>query len=227
MTAVLVGRRLRVCALLLAAATGALIFILAGTTAKAALAAGLLVGILCFCSRTRVAHAAAIISVFVIITAPLTFARLGWLPVLTETADAVKLSAGHRLWIWSFAGDHIAQRPLAGWGLDSSRSIPGGKDLVRPDEIWLPLHPHNAPLQLWLELGVPGAVLFALIVALAWWVLTNAPWPPLFFAAAGGSLTTAFVGCFATYGIWQEWWLGTLWFSLFLVSVIAQRERRL
>jgi len=222
MTAVLVGRRLRVCALLLAAATGALIFILAGTTAKAALAAGLLVGILCFCSRTRVAHAAAIISVFVIITAPLTFARLGWLPVLTETADAVKLSAGHRLWIWSFAGDHIAQRPLAGWGLDSSRSIPGGKDLVRPDESWLPLHPHNAPLQLWLELGVPGAVLFALVVAYVWHALAVAPWSPIFGAVAGASLTSALIACVAAYGIWQEWWIGVLWFLLFGVLVTAR-----
>jgi hypothetical protein len=32
----------------------------------------------------------------------------------------------------------------------------------------------------------------------------------------------AFVGGFATYGIWQEWWLGTLSFSLFLVLVMAR-----
>jgi O-antigen ligase len=84
------------------------------------------------------------------------------------------------------------------------------------------LHPHNAPLQLWLELGVPGAALFAFGVALVWRALAHAGWPPLFFAAAGGGLTIAFVGCFATYGIWQEWWLGTLWFSLFLVLVMAR-----
>ena len=93
-------------------------------------------------------------SALIIITAPITFARLGSLAALTETADAVKLSAGHRLWIWSFAGDRIAERPLTGWGLDASRSIPGGKDPIRPGETWLPLHPHNASLQLWLELGI-------------------------------------------------------------------------
>jgi exopolysaccharide production protein ExoQ len=88
------------------------------------------------------------------------------------------------------------------------------------------LHPHNAPLQLWLELGVPGAALFAFGVALVWRALAHAGWPPLFFAAAGGSLTIAFVGCFATYGIWQEWWLGTLWFSLFLVLIMARAVGR-
>jgi O-antigen ligase len=222
MTAVLVRRSLPVCALLLATVTGALIFILAGTTAKGALAAGLLVGFLCFRSRTRAAHAAAIISVLVIITAPLTFAQFGSLPVLTETADGVKLSAGHRLWIWSFAGDRIAERPLSGWGLDSARSIPGGKDLIRPGESWLPLHPHNAPLQLWLELGVPGAVLFALMVAYVWHALAIAPWSPMFGAAAGASLTSALIACVAAYGIWQEWWLGVLWFSLFGVLATAR-----
>ena len=222
MTAVLLGRSLPVSAGFLAAATGTTIFVLAGTTAKAALAAALPIGLLFYLSRARVAHTAAVISVLVITTAPLTFGRLGRLPVLTETADEVKLSAGHRLWIWSFAGDRIAERPLAGWGLDSSRSIPGGKDLIRSGESWLPLHPHNTPLQLWLELGAPGAVLFALLVAYVWHLLTMAPWSRVLGAAAGGSLAIALTACVASYGIWQEWWLGTLWFSLFGVLVMAR-----
>jgi len=222
MTAVLVSRGLPICALLLATATGAMIFILAGTTAKTALATGVAIALLLYLSRWRTAHAAAVISVLVIITAPLTFARVGWFPVLTEAADAVKLSAGHRLWIWSFAGDRIAERPLAGWGLDASRSIPGGKDPIRPGETWLPLHPHNAPLQLWLELGVPGAVLFALLVAYVWHALAIVPWSRMFGAATGGSLAVAMIACIAAYGIWQEWWLGELWFSLFGVLVMAR-----
>ena len=86
----------------------------------------------------------------------------------------------------------------------------------------MPLHPHNAALQFWLELGVPGVVLFALLIALAWRALARAAWPRLFVAAAAASLTIGLVGCFATYGIWQEWWLGTLWFSLFLVLTMAR-----
>ena len=53
----------------------------------------------------------------------------------------------------------------------------------------MPLHPHNAALQVWLELGAPGAVLFALLVALVWNALARVEWPPLFAAAAGASLT--------------------------------------
>ena len=223
--AVLVCRGQAIFALLLAAVTAATIYALVGTAAKAVLIAGLPMGLLLYRSRARVARAAAVISVVAIITAPLTFARLERLPGLLETADVVKLSVGHRPLIWSFAGDRIAERALVGWGLDASRAIPGGEDLIRTGETWLPLHPHNAALQLWLELGVPGAVLFALLVAIAWLALSNAEWPRLFAGAAGASLTIALVGCFATYGMWQEWWLGTLWFSLFLILAMARVAR--
>jgi exopolysaccharide production protein ExoQ len=224
-SAMLACRGRKLWAMLLAAATAVTVFALAGTAAKAVLLAGLPMGPLLYRSRSLVARAAAVISIVVIVAAPLSFARLAWLPALSETADSLKFSAGHRLLIWSFAGDRIAERPLGGWGLDSSRAIPGGRDPIRFDETWLPLHPHNAPLQLWLELGVPGAVLFALLVAFAWVALARAEWPPLFAAAVGASLTCAFVGCFATFGIWQEWWLGTLWFSLFLILVMAKVVR--
>lgn len=224
-SAVLFSLRQPVLGVLLVVVTAATVCVLVGTAAKAVLIAGLPIGLLLYRSRRRVAHAAAVISLVAIITAPLTFARLERLSGLSETADIVKLSAGHRLLIWSFAGDRIAERALAGWGLDASRAIPGGEDPIRAGETWMPLHPHNAALQQWLELGVPGALLFALLVGLAWSALACVEWPPLFAAAAGASLTTAFVGCFATYGIWQEWWLGVLWFSFFLILVMARVVR--
>jgi O-antigen ligase len=207
---------------LLAAAGAATVGALAGTAAKTALAAGVAIALLCYSWRARVAQVAAVLSVLVIITAPLTFARLEQASDFVETADAIKFSAGHRLLIWSFVGDRIAEHPLVGWGIDSSRAIPGGRDPIAPGETWLPLHPHNTPLQLWLELGVPGAVLFALLTGYVWLALGRAEWPRVFAAAAGGSLATAIVASFATYGIWQEWWQGALWFSLFLVLVMAR-----
>lgn len=219
---VLVCRGQVIFALIMTTMTAATIYALSGTAAKAALAAGLPMGVLLYLWQVRAAHVAAVISVLIIITAPLTFARFAQLPLLAETADAVKLSAGHRLLIWSFVGDRIGERTLTGWGLDASRAMPGGKDPIRPGQTWMPLHPHNAALQLWLELGVPGAVLFALLVAVAWQALAAAAWPRLFAAAAGASLAIALIACFASYGIWEEWWLGTLWFSLFAIIVMAR-----
>jgi O-antigen ligase len=221
-TALLISLGQAIFATLLAAVTAVTVYELAGTAAKLVMLAGLAMGLLLYRARPVVAGVALAISVVAIIAAPLTFARLERLPGLGETADSFKISVGHRLLIWSFAGDRIAERPLTGWGLDASRAIPGGDDPIRPGEPWMPLHPHNAALQVWLELGAPGAVLFALLVALVWGVLARAEWPPLFAAGAGGSLTIAFVGCFGTYGIWQEWWLGTLSLSLFLVLVMGR-----
>jgi len=41
-------------------------------------------------------------------------------------------------------------------------------------------------------------------------------------AAAGGSLTGAAIAAMGAYGIWQEWWIGTLWFSVFYILVMAR-----
>jgi exopolysaccharide production protein ExoQ len=221
-SAMLLCRRQMISALMLVAITATVIYTLAGTAAKGALLAALPAGVAVYASRAGVARVAAAASVLVIVTAPLTFARLAQAPVFAEAADTVKLSAGHRLFIWSFAGDRIAERALTGWGLDASRAMPGGGDPIRPGQTWMPLHPHNAPLQLWLELGVPGAVVFALLVALAWLALAKADWPRPFGAAAGASLMAALVASFASYGIWEEWWLSTLWFALFAIIVMGR-----
>jgi hypothetical protein len=65
-------------------------------------------------------------------------------------------------------------------------------------------------------------VLFALLVAQAWCSLAVAPWPRLFTAASGASLAIALIASCTTYGIWQEWWLGTLWLTLFVILVMAR-----
>jgi O-antigen ligase len=221
-SAVLISLGQTILAMLLAAVTAVTVYGLAGTSAKVVLLAGLAMGLLLYRARPIVAGGTLVISFIAFIAAPLTFARLERLPGLGEMADSFKISAGHRLLIWSFAGDRIAERPVTGWGLDSSRAIPGGDDPIRPRESWMPLHPHNAALQVWLELGAPGAALFALMAAIAWGALARVEWPPMFAAAAGACLTIASVGCFTTYGIWQEWWIGTLSFSFFLVLVMAR-----
>jgi O-antigen ligase len=48
----------------------------------------------------------------------------------------------------------------------------------------MPLHPHDSALQVWLELGAPGAVMVALLVAVLWLRLGRADWPRLYRAAA-------------------------------------------
>jgi O-antigen ligase len=209
-------------AVVVAGVMPAAVLTLADTTAKAALALSLPVAALLYFRRRAVAHIAAALSIVVILSAPMTLPRLARLPSVFATVDAFKDSAGHRLLIWSFTGDRIAGRPVLGWGLDAARAIPGGKDEIRPGQEWLPLHPHDAALQVWLELGAPGAALFALLVGLLWLRLGEVAWPPLYAAASGGSLAAALVIAFSSWGIWQEWWLGTIGLAMFMTLVMAR-----
>jgi exopolysaccharide production protein ExoQ len=90
-------------------------------------------------------------------------------------------SAYHRIMIYQFSTSKILERPIAGWGMDSSRSIPGGekravtitcnnpvRNILTKLNIGgnLPLHPHNAAIQIWLELGLIGALCLAATVLL-------------------------------------------------------------
>jgi exopolysaccharide production protein ExoQ len=213
------GPALGLIALIVMAATVAL---LDGAAAKLALLVSLPVAALLYWRRSAIAHTAAVVAMLGILFAPLTLPQLVHIPRVFAAVDAVKDSAGHRLLIWRFTGKRIAERPVFGWGLDSARAIPGGAVEVRPAQAQLPLHPHDAALQLWLELGAPGAVLFALFVGLLWLWLAEVPWPPLYAAAAGGSLAAATVIAFTAWGIWQEWWLGTLGLALFAVLAMAR-----
>lgn len=205
----------------LIAASGA-VFVLEDASAKAALVAAVPVAAVAFWRTRHLARVAAVLSVLFILTVPLTLTKLAGVPGLVAAADSFKISAGHRLLVWSFVGERIAERPLLGWGLDSSRAIPGGNVEARLGQNWLPLHPHNAPLQVWLELGAPGAMLFADLVALFWLRLDRLGAPRLYAAAAAGALAATLAPEFAAYGVWQEWWIGTLALALFLVLVMAR-----
>jgi O-antigen ligase len=214
------GRRLLAAAAAIAMAGG--VCLLDGTTAKVALALSLPLAALCYAERRAVARIAAALSVLAIVAAPFTLPQLARFPGVFAAVDSFKESAGHRLLIWSFAGDRIAERPFVGWGLDAARAIPGGKDEIRPGESWLPLHPHDAALQLWLELGSPGAALLALLVGWLWLRLADAPWPRVYTAAVGGSLCASLAASFSAWGIWQEWWIGTLALALFTMIAMGR-----
>jgi exopolysaccharide production protein ExoQ len=130
--------------------------------------------------------------------------------------------------IWQFTAESIAVRPVAGWGLNASRSIPGGTDEVSPGTNRLPLHPHNAILQWWLELGAVGAAIgTALIVSVVFRAgqIGGVAGPdaagPAALAATASALTVALV----SYGIWQSWWIATLWLATTFTAAVGGAKR--
>jgi O-antigen ligase len=223
LTAMLIERRRPWLAALAAAVIALTIGVLVGTTAKIGIAAAIAAATLLYLARRPVARLAAVVSVVAILTAPLTFPELTEVPAVHDWAASYwKFSVRHRLEIWWFTGNRIAEHPLLGWGLDSARAIPGGSDPTPEGPPWLPLHPHNGALQIWLELGLPGALLFAGFNAWLWLRLGAVGWLRLFAAAAGGSLCAAQLIGVAAYGIWEEWWIGTQFMALFLILVMGR-----
>jgi O-antigen ligase len=220
--ATLVLRRQVMLAALLAVLTATVILLLVGEAARTAFVAGIAGAALIFWWRRRLARMAALISAAVVLAAPLVFPLLIRLGPAARWAHEIKFSLWHRLEIWSFVGARIAERPWLGWGFDSSRAIPGGSALTPEGVPFLPLHPHNVILQIWLELGLPGAAMFALFLVRLWLALALAPWPRLYAAAAGGSLLSALVVSLGSYGLWQEWWIGSEFLAVFLVLVMAR-----
>lgn len=177
------------------------------------------------------------------------------LPPTQESADWEWLpsSAHHRLTIWAFTARHIVEHPLFGWGFDGSRAIPDGKTQLpvvrlkgcrgkgipidipgvsRPVPadcvVWeeqLPLHPHDGWLQIWLELGAVGAVLTAVLL---WRIidrLRRMPAEPVMMASAAAAIVAGLVISSVSFGVWQSWWLSTLWVAAALTIPVLTPPR--
>jgi O-antigen ligase len=140
---------------------------------------------------------------------------LMWLVKRSGDVEAMQAalppSWSQRLGYWSHAADWIGDKPLQGWGLDASRMFAPG----------IQLHPHDDALQVWLELGLVGAV-----AAAAFWGLTLArlsrPTRDLTTAATAASLAAYLLFGGVNFGVWQEWWLALG----ALVAVLVALHRR-
>lgn len=109
---------------------------------------------------------------------------------------SLPLSWSERMGYWMYATGRIGEHPWRGWGLDSSRAF----------SPYIQLHPHNGPLQLWLELGLLGAVSAALIWIFAFRRLARDQRSLVAAATAGSAAVYLFFGAIS-FGVWQEWWL--------------------
>jgi O-antigen ligase len=126
---------------------------------------------------------------------------VAWLHKMTPASWDARLN------IWTFAADQIQHHPFRGWGLDASRTFGPA----------IPLHTHNAELQLWLELGAIGAALAGVFFCWLTYEVTRLSERSRGEAAmAAGALVSYLVIGALSFGVWQEWWL-----ALGAVTLIA------
>ena len=130
----------------------------------------------------------------------------------------------HRKIIWNYTTNRIKENYIFGKGLSSSRKIGEtdkiilekfsyihkNKTFYESRKIYpaIPLHPHNQTLQIWLELGFVGILIFLLLHLLLWKKIT------LYvkkYSYSDVFLISTFIGTFVinqiSFGLWQIWWL--------------------
>ncbi len=222
-TAWLWARGLRWKAFALPVALGVASLVLESAAATLGLAAGIAALLLAFSHRKAGLAIAIAAGVLAFVAMPFAAREMhghGW-----HKADWLAASAQHRIEIWDFAVQRIAERPLLGWGFDGSRHMQVFyPDLSSTGRELAALHPHSAPLQIMLELGAVGAVIALALLCLFAMRLDAAAGrtrlfgQPLFVAA----LAIASV----SHGAWQNWWLALLVSVALLLPLTASRDGR-
>ena len=128
-----------------------------------------------------------------------------------------------RLGIWQYSFEKAMESPLMGKGLDASRHIAPDPDAVWEDRRHVRLHPHNAALQIFLELGLVGFVFFAALIFHLGWQISSHTDPrqrALLMATLVSTLTIAS----SSYGVWQSWWMATLVLISFVTHLAFEKR---
>lgn len=135
-----------------------------------------------------------------VVAFPLLILGLNQLGVFGTSDAPIPASWEERLKIWSFSGEKIMEKPIWGWGMESSRYFAD-----------MPMsHPHNMSLQAWLELGVLGLVFLSIFWFKLFSAIKSNPDDKASFetfiqpfALAGAS--TFFIINALSYGLWRSW----------------------
>lgn len=141
--------------------------------------------------------------------------------ISTGAVEAFPLSWQMRIHTWDFVSARTLERPWFGWGMEASRAFTQQYALSIHTVDIVPLHPHNAPLQVWLETGVVGVGLVVLaLLVLAWRFLRQSPQESSSTIRAA-TLSAALGVALVSFGIWQEWWVVTLMLTAGLACLAA------
>ncbi|WP_417485331.1 O-antigen ligase family protein [Maricaulis salignorans] len=131
----------------------------------------------------------------------------GLIAVMPEgLRDSLPLSWVWRLEIWTYVSELIKDKPLFGYGLDASRPLNGEMELAGYQIEMLPMHPHNASLQIWLETGLIGATLLTCALVFLGGRIASASRLTRDQAMATSWVLVSYVSLVLfSYGVWQEW----------------------
>ena len=137
-------------------------------------------------------------------------------------ANIIPPSTLDRLEIWHRSAVAVIEQPVLGYGIGVSRYLPIPPELASLYKYFTvpTTHPHNAPIQIWLELGSIG---LGIMVLLIWFVCApmknlRGEYRVTVVAASAAIIFTGFV----SYGFWQETWLSIIGMTVILFKLIEQ-----
>lgn len=149
---------------------------------------------------------------------------VGFLATKISDSQMAKLpfSWEERLHNWRYIFAKITEHPLLGHGFDAVRTF-DEKHTVRgfADRAIVSLHPHNAGLHIWVELGLIGICLG--LCALFWsykMVQNSKNLQKTTVIALCGTGAAALVNASLTFGVWQDWWWAAIIVALSSVVLI-------
>jgi O-antigen ligase len=203
----------RIAALVLAISVPLSGIILRGTAPTVALAISFPIFVLALRRGPLAIKTLAALTALYLLATPLVMLSVEPLGLYARLRPAVPASWSERLNIWSFVARQFLHAPLRGAGLEASRTLAG----------MVHLHPHNAPLQLWYELGLPGAVLGTLFWLWLWRRIGDcARQDRLYGATAAATATVYLIISSISFGLWQAWWLGVGAFAMMLCMLLGR-----
>lgn len=142
-----------------------------------------------------------------------------------------------RLYIWNEVATSIFDHPWRGIGMDGTRhhekihlthdwSYTDENDALQEKQTArFSIHPHNAILQLWLELGFFGILLGILLAYQVLYHIYCSTLHTLEKAVSAGLFTGVFLIVWVNLGFWQNWWISGLWMMIGLTLMLFKGKK--
>ena len=136
----------------------------------------------------------------------------------------VKLIDTHRQYIWGFTLNKVLDKPLLGYGPDTSNFIEGSQEIIGSKNTgtmpYIPSHPHNFILEILLDTGVIGLLSFFIFNFIYIYRILNN------LNHKGKYLLICFLFYFwgaslVNFSYWNGWWQTSYFFLISIISSIS------
>ena len=172
----------------------------------------------------RAPQALLVLAIAAILFAPILAFLASQYVAIAETN--LPLSWDHRLRMWAYCWDVIQSHPLKGAGFDASRTF--NETFIAADGrkiTTVSLHPHNAGIQIWTETGAVGAILASAVIATLFKPLKAFIHSRGHAGAVSGVIMATIIVSSLTYGAWQFWWWGSVFYAVGTLYLLPNPKR--